>query len=112
MIASYPAKFFSMLEEDAIKREKPLLTRANCYITLPKWKPLPIVSKVRYFRWLIEEGELNKNPVPKDKAMKKLEDFFFVNYDIYKDVRNGLRRSKDKVYIFKRFFEIGINPLQ
>ena len=62
MLAYYPPKFFEMLQEDAIKRENPLMTRANCYVTLDKWKHLPIPSKMRFFSWLIEDGEANKRP--------------------------------------------------
>lgn len=104
MITSYPRKFFSLLEKDAIKREKPLLTRANCYVTLGKWKSLPPASKMRYFSWLIEEGEAKNKPVAKEKAMAKLENFFFMNYDIYLEVRKGLKKDKHLVGIFMKIY--------
>ena len=80
------------------------MTRANCYVTLDKWKHLPIASKMRFFSWLIEDGEANKRPVSKEEASAKLEKFFFQNYDIYREVRKGLKKSEHLVFKFLKIY--------
>lgn len=103
MVNTYPKKFFSMLNKDAKKRENPLMTKANCYITSESWKKLPNTSKIRYFKWLLEQGEIDNKPVPEEKALLKLKNFFYMNYEIYKTVVGGISSYKQKVYLIQMY---------
>ena len=87
MANKYPRNFITLIKDHCSTHEKPLLRYVNTYHKDKTWNDLPNGSKMRYFHWVIEQGKKNKRAVSKKEASEKLRSLYYINFNIYTDVR-------------------------